>query len=635
MSYIVFTGLDGEPLENGMIYIGEAPDARDNPISVYWDEELTIPAAQPIRTTGGYPTYQGNASNLFIDQAECLVTVLTSNGETVFSNAEGFPFVTIYDLASTESGKGADMVGYSVPGIPGVTQTVGDKLREVVSILDFPDIEPNNASFDNGPGFQAAFNYCIANNVGRLVVPVGNYRFETRAVYSSERSFRLEGLGPSPVRATSSPCAAIQWAGADGSGPFVFQTDGTSVANACNGIEVTNMLIYRSAAETSATDGAGLILRGVYGGAITGLTISGFSTGLLTDDNPSNAGGNPVRCGKILFSNLEIKQAARYRMRLRGTCQCVGLHLSLLEESAGAYIADLQIEPGTNAGRSDGNQFFGGAFIGADDTADRPDYNIQLIDSIFNAFFGTAIERSNVAGVNVVNNNHTYTPNSITASFVGCWWDGHAGFAADAQRARVEVIAPRCGAHTGTGAAFRFVGDPDGLTAPQIGGGIRGGVIEFKGTYGVQIVDATGVTIDGLEGSDIDASDAPLVFVEANCVNTSLMNLHPHADTTAYADNGTDTFISTRTATQTDLIRFDPDYYIQLQAGNPVFSFAANDYLSYDRTANEYQFFIAGNLVAKLAAASTQIMANSTIKTVQVGDADSGGAGYRMLRVSN
>ncbi len=123
MSYIVppiplFADLDGMPLENGMIYVGESPDARDNPISVYWDSGLTVPATQPIRTEGGYPTYQGNAGQLFIAEAAALITVLDSNGVTILSNADAAPFATaaalaafIADLASTTAGKGASLVG--------------------------------------------------------------------------------------------------------------------------------------------------------------------------------------------------------------------------------------------------------------------------------------------------------------------------------------------------------------------------------------------------------------------------------------------------------------------------------------------------------------------------------------------
>ena len=82
----VFFDRDGDPLENGFIYVGEAGlDARTNPIQVYWDAALTIPAAQPIRTSGGYPTYQGAPSPLYIDCLGCSITVLETKAALFWS----------------------------------------------------------------------------------------------------------------------------------------------------------------------------------------------------------------------------------------------------------------------------------------------------------------------------------------------------------------------------------------------------------------------------------------------------------------------------------------------------------------------------------------------------------------------
>ena len=46
----IWTGLDGQPLENGMIWVGVANmDAPSNPVAVFWDAALTIPAALPFK----------------------------------------------------------------------------------------------------------------------------------------------------------------------------------------------------------------------------------------------------------------------------------------------------------------------------------------------------------------------------------------------------------------------------------------------------------------------------------------------------------------------------------------------------------------------------------------------------------
>ena len=53
----IFTDADGQPLDDAYIYIGAAnQNPVSNPITVYWDSALTIPASQPIRTSGGYAT---------------------------------------------------------------------------------------------------------------------------------------------------------------------------------------------------------------------------------------------------------------------------------------------------------------------------------------------------------------------------------------------------------------------------------------------------------------------------------------------------------------------------------------------------------------------------------------------------
>jgi len=64
--FAFFTDTDGKALENGHIYVGVAGlDAKTNQIPVYWDEAVTIPAVQPVRTVEGYPDNAGTPSKLF------------------------------------------------------------------------------------------------------------------------------------------------------------------------------------------------------------------------------------------------------------------------------------------------------------------------------------------------------------------------------------------------------------------------------------------------------------------------------------------------------------------------------------------------------------------------------------------
>lgn len=178
MSYIVppvpqFSSLDGTPLEDGMIYIGESPDARDNPISIYWDEALTIPAAQPIRTVAGYPTYQGAASQLYIAESDCLLTVLEANGETVLSNANAKPFVTVIefdqlvaDLAGTTSTTGSAMIGYKSPRSNSVATNLREVTNRKVYVMDFVS-SADKTSLAGGTSVDLTYAYNLATQAAQ------------------------------------------------------------------------------------------------------------------------------------------------------------------------------------------------------------------------------------------------------------------------------------------------------------------------------------------------------------------------------------------------------------------------------------------------------------------------------------
>ena len=83
----VFGDIDGKPLEAGSIYIGSPGlDPIANPINVYFDQELTIPASQPISTINGYPSNNGTPANLFVDSEDYSITVQNKKGTLVYSS---------------------------------------------------------------------------------------------------------------------------------------------------------------------------------------------------------------------------------------------------------------------------------------------------------------------------------------------------------------------------------------------------------------------------------------------------------------------------------------------------------------------------------------------------------------------
>jgi hypothetical protein len=90
--YPIFSEADGLPLENGYIWIGVANlDPQTNPINVYWDDALTITAAQPIRTLNGYVVYQGTPSR-FYTSTNYSIRVMDKNGSTIYTSLSGNSF---------------------------------------------------------------------------------------------------------------------------------------------------------------------------------------------------------------------------------------------------------------------------------------------------------------------------------------------------------------------------------------------------------------------------------------------------------------------------------------------------------------------------------------------------------------
>lgn len=91
----VFTDSDGTPLDAGYIYIGTANlPPQTNPITVYWDEALTIPAAQPIRTANGYPSRAGTPARLYVGSVYSIL-VADSKNVPVLSAPESFDYATV------------------------------------------------------------------------------------------------------------------------------------------------------------------------------------------------------------------------------------------------------------------------------------------------------------------------------------------------------------------------------------------------------------------------------------------------------------------------------------------------------------------------------------------------------------
>ncbi len=150
----VFQGRDGQPLDNGYVWIGEPNlNPQTNPVVAYFDAALTIPAVQPLRTLNGYVSRAGTPAQIYVDGVNFSILVQDSKGSMVYNFPDG-------------SGISPNAAGVEYdPPFPGsVPTTVEAKLGELaVSLYDF------GGTFEGD--CISAMDLAIASGATQIVVP--------------------------------------------------------------------------------------------------------------------------------------------------------------------------------------------------------------------------------------------------------------------------------------------------------------------------------------------------------------------------------------------------------------------------------------------------------------------------------
>jgi hypothetical protein len=114
--YPAFADASGQPLDDGYIWIGTVNlNPITNPIAAYWNSALTITAVQPIRTSGGYPVYQGTPARIYTN-SDYSIQVQNKNGTVVYTSLNDNAF-SGGSVVSNATGTGSQTI-FSVSSVP-------------------------------------------------------------------------------------------------------------------------------------------------------------------------------------------------------------------------------------------------------------------------------------------------------------------------------------------------------------------------------------------------------------------------------------------------------------------------------------------------------------------------------------
>lgn len=235
--YPIITDIDGQPLEDGYIWIGVANlPPIGNPIAVYWDAALTIPAALPIRTRGGYPVNAGTPARLYVG-SDYSIQVQNKNGSVLYSAPDGAS-----DRFSSAQ------ISFLQAGLGAVVRTVQSKLRDVVSVLDFGADPTGNTNSTAAflAAMTAAFN---------VYVPEGNYKVDASnsdgCRITSGSGYHLFGEGEKSIirRGSYNPANAS----------IIF--DGGSASTFIDDVKISNLKFVGDVATLGHNELYGLMLR--------------------------------------------------------------------------------------------------------------------------------------------------------------------------------------------------------------------------------------------------------------------------------------------------------------------------------------------------------------------------------------
>lgn len=270
----LFSDLDGNPLNGGSLFFGVAnQNPETSPITVYWDEAGTQPAAQPISTLNGYPVRNGTPAVVFA-AADYSLNVRDLRGALVFYAPTAA--AASISIGLSASG-GSALVGFIQSGTGAVARTAQAKMREWVTPEDFGAAGDGVA--DDTAEIVAAL---AAHSIVRLL-PGKTYRITSRITVPS--------------------------------GKFIIG-DGTPILNMDTG---AGFFDATSAGSYAASNGVGVFFDTSTGGGLVGVRVK-----LSTRTSELIAGAVLIRSSnKIIIQGCEFDNFSKAKvLRVESSTVC-------------------------------------------------------------------------------------------------------------------------------------------------------------------------------------------------------------------------------------------------------------------------------------------------------------------------
>lgn len=143
--YPIFNDVDGDPLDAGYMYIGETgKNPEVYPVPVFFDENLSIPAPQPIRTRNGYISQSGKPAKLYIANEKCSVTIKNKRKTIIWTDLNA-------DLSFTVDGLNKiiedlkdeidELSEFTQPESGFIERSMLDKVRDVQNADDYATLQ--------------------------------------------------------------------------------------------------------------------------------------------------------------------------------------------------------------------------------------------------------------------------------------------------------------------------------------------------------------------------------------------------------------------------------------------------------------------------------------------------------------